>query len=135
MAPPEMESFLWKFKNLQYAGIKASLTFEAENGQVFVTLKAGLGYLPPPPSGFHGAGHGHGPAKRPPAYWRRQERRKAAKVAGEQETTHAEQAHVEGGNRSDDNEVDSGPVAEKATEIEGNTNEVAGKATEQFEGY
>ena len=60
----------------------------------------------------------------------RQERRKAA---GEQETTHAEQAHVEGGNRSDDTEVDSGPVAEKATEIEGNTNEVAGKATEQFE--
>ena len=62
MATHEMESFLWKFKNLQYAGIKASLTFEAEDGQAFVTLKAGLGFLIPPPSGYQG----HARAQRAP---------------------------------------------------------------------
>ena len=54
-----MESFLWKFKNPQYAGVKASLTFEAENCKAFVTLKADLGILPPPPSLHHGYQHEH----------------------------------------------------------------------------
>ena len=124
-----MESFLWKFKNLQYAGVKASLTFEAENCKAFVTLKADLGILPPPPSLHHGYQHEHAQVHRPPAYWRRQVRRKAAKLAAaEQETIPAEQAqHI------DDPEVILEPVAEKATNIEGNTNDVAEKASEHFE--
>ena len=129
MATHEMESFLWKFKNLQYAGIKASLTFEAEDGQAFVTLKAGLGFLTPPPSGYQG----HARAQRPPAYWRRQERRKAAKAAGEQQLTQAEQAQVEVGKGSDNTEVISGLIAEQAIVIEENTNDVAVEARNSFE--
>ena len=49
MASNEIESFVYKFKNLQYAGYTATLTLEAENGEAFVTLKACLGGLPPPP--------------------------------------------------------------------------------------
>ena len=71
----------------------------------------------------HGYQHEHAQVHRPPAYWRRQVRRKAAKVAAaEQETIPAEQAqHI------DDPEVILGPVAEKATNIEENTNAVAEK--------
>ena len=91
MASNEMESFVYKFKNLQYAGYKATLTLEAENGEAIVTLKACLGGLPPPPPAYRGHGHVP-PVHRPPAYLRRQERRrKAAEVAAE-ENIRAEKA-------------------------------------------
>ena len=77
MARAEMESFICKFMNLQYTGNKASLTYDIENGQVFVSLKADVGSLPPPPEY-------HVPVRRPPSYWCRQERRKAAKAAAGQ---------------------------------------------------
>ena len=76
MAHCEVDSFVAKFKNLWYAGIKASLKIEAENGEASVVLSAGLG---PPPS------QGQRIRQRGPAYSRRQERRKAAKDAAEQE--------------------------------------------------
>ena len=88
MARAGIESFLCKFMSLQYAGIKASLTYETENGQAFVSLKADVGSLPPPPVY-------HVPARRPPSYWCRQERRKAAKAAAGQGPIQAEQACVD----------------------------------------
>ena len=87
-----MESFVCKFKNLQYAGYKATLTLEAENGEAFVTLKACLGGLPPPPPGYQGRGYVP-PVHRPPAYFRRQARRRKAAEAAEQEDIQAEKAH------------------------------------------
>ena len=75
----EIDSFILKFKNLQYAGKKATLTFEAENGKALVSLKAELGYLSPPD---------HLLPTRPvtrlhrsPSYFRRQERRRQAAQA------------------------------------------------------
>ena len=81
MACTELDSFLSKFKHLQFAGIEATLTVESKNGEAFVTLKAGLGHLQPP-VGFPPP-HGYGVPRRVhrgPAYFRRQERRKAAQV-------------------------------------------------------
>ena len=71
MASREIDSFVFKFKNLQYAGLKASLTLETENGESFVTLKANLGYLHPPPNKYHCYNAGP-PVNRPPSYFRRQ---------------------------------------------------------------
>ena len=52
----EVDSFVSKFKHLWHAGVKASLTIEAVNGQASVILSAGLGPIPPPvhPHGHHG---------------------------------------------------------------------------------
>ena len=90
MACTELDSFLLKFKHLQFAGIEATLTVESKNGEAFVTLKAGLGYLQPP-IGFPPPPEYHGRPRRVnrgPAYFRRQERRKAARVeAADQENT------------------------------------------------
>ena len=75
----KFESFVHKFRNLCFAGLKATLTLEADNGQAFVSLKAGLGCLsspsPPPPSPAYPS------QPRSPFYQRRQERRKATTVA------------------------------------------------------
>lgn len=76
----EVDNFVTKFKNLCHAGVKATLTVEAENGEAFVTLKAGLGPIPPP---RHVPGHGHQSRHRGPSYQRRQERRQAAREAAE----------------------------------------------------
>ena len=82
MAHTEIDSFVLKFKYLCHAGYKASLSLESENGEAFVSLKAGLGFLPPPLLLPPAQGHGHGqhlpPRNRGPAYTRRQERRRAA---------------------------------------------------------
>ena len=80
-----------KFKNLWHAGLKASLNVDAENGEASVTLKADLGYIPPP---FHVL-RPHGQPPRPqrgPAYQRRQERRQAARAAAGNVVSHAEVA-------------------------------------------
>ena len=134
----EMESFLCKFKNLQYAGFKATLTFEAENGEAFVTLKAGLGCLPPPQyahPGYHG--HGHVPqVYRAPAYYRRQERRKAARAVAGQEARQAEQVCDEAVEEipTEVNEVAEEAIAEEAIDIHSDKNDKATEeATEKFE--
>ena len=67
--------FLTKFKNLWHAGYKASFNLESKNGQATVTLKAELGFAPPPPP-YHP--HVQFPRHRGPAYQRRQEGRKQA---------------------------------------------------------
>ena len=68
MAFIEIDSFVAKFKTLWHAGLEASLNIEAENGKAYVTLKAGLGHIPPPPP--H---DGYVPRfGRGPAYHRRQ---------------------------------------------------------------
>ena len=41
----EIDSFTLKFKSLLGNGFKATLTFEAEDGEAFATLKAGLGSI------------------------------------------------------------------------------------------
>ena len=97
---------------------------EAENGEAFVTLKAGLGSLPPPPPYVR---------HRPPAYYRRQDRRKVARAAAEQEATPAEQACVES-DENNPNEVNSLQNDEEANEIvREKSQEVAEKASKQFE--
>ena len=42
----EIDSFTSKFKSLLVNGFKATLTFEAENGEASITLKAGLNITP-----------------------------------------------------------------------------------------
>ena len=78
----EIDSFVLKFRNLCHAGLKATLTLEADNGQAFVSLKAGLGCLlppfPPPPTPVYPS------HPRSPSYYRRQERRKATTAAAKQ---------------------------------------------------
>ena len=77
----EIDSFALRFKSLLPSGIKATLTFESEEGTAHVTLKAGLGsnYVPTAKdmsllcqnsNVFSLKKH------RSPAYSRRQERRK-----------------------------------------------------------
>ena len=39
----EIDSFVFKYKQLLVNGFKASLDLEAQDGEAFVTLKAGLG--------------------------------------------------------------------------------------------
>ena len=121
MANSEIDSFVLKFKNLQYAGLKASLT-----------LRANLGYLPPP----HHHGYNRGPqVNRPPAYFRRQECRKAARVAAEEESVQAEQAQdcIQADDIKDvSSETDVCIVAEKATD-ESEKKEEAEEAIQRFE--
>ena len=105
-----------KFKNLQYAGYKASLTLEAEHGEAYVTLKASLGCLPPPeyiPPVHPGYGLHVPSVKRSPAYNRRQERRKVARLAAGNQDTQAEKVREE--------------ITEEISEV----TQVAVKATEQ----
>ena len=79
MAYIEIDSFVQKFKNLWHAGLKATLNVETENGEAFVTLKAGLGYSPPPLN--FPVPHGHVlRTYRGPSYHCRQERRQAARA-------------------------------------------------------
>ena len=126
MANRELDSFLCKFKNLQYAGFKALLTLEAENGEAFVTLKASIGCLPPPqeyiPPLYPGYGQRVPPVHRSPAYHRRQERRKAARLAAEDEKTQTEQVCDE----VTEEITEVSEVAEKATDVN------ADKSPEKF---
>ena len=82
----EIDSFILKFKNLQYAGQKAILTLEAENGKALISLKAELGYLSPPDyllptQTRYTAAPIVTRLHRSPSYFRRQERRRQAAYA------------------------------------------------------
>ena len=138
MAFIELDSFVEKFKNLWHAGIKASLNIEADHGQASVTLKAGLGQIPPP---LH---HGHVPQQyRGPAYHRRQDRRKAARVDAGNVSMHAEQAVnkivpqtseeevAEEATKNDKDEADKAP--EVAEEVTKKDKDEADKAPEYHE--
>ena len=133
MAHTEADSFVLKFKNLWHAGVKATLTFQSDNGEAFVTLKAGLGSLPPPPNQ---AGHAHvhrGYGRhRSPSYLRRQDRRRAAREAAEQNApTQAEQVCVteNEANATIENIVED--VAHESSEIP--MNDEAEEAEKRFE--
>ena len=52
MAHCEVDSFVAKFKYLCHAGFKATLKFEAVDGEASVVFTAGLGSIPPPLHGF-----------------------------------------------------------------------------------
>ena len=114
----EVDSFVTKFKYLCHAGIKATLTVEAENGEASVTLRAGLGPIPPP---LLVPGHGHRRQHRGPSYQRRQERRQAAQEAA-------------GLVQSSAGEVGDGPqqhgagLADRASDASGAEEEQADKA-------
>ena len=69
MASKEIESFVLKFQNLQFAGFKALLTLEDDNGEAFVTLKADLGSLTPPSFYHWYYCDPRPPVRRPPAYF------------------------------------------------------------------
>ena len=138
MAFIELDSFVEKFKNLWHAGIKASLNIEADHGQASVTLKAGLGQIPPP---LH---HGHVPQQyRGPAYHRRQDRRQAARVDAGNVSMHAEQAVnkivpqtseeevAEEATKNDKDEADKAP--EVAEEVTKKDKDEADKAPEYHE--
>ena len=123
MAFTEIDSFVEKFKHLWHAGLRTSLNVEAENGQASVTLKAGLGFIPPPfqvprPTPF----------SRGPSYQRRQVRREAARAAAvNNDIEQTEQVRDE----QDSAEIDRDQVAEEATEIVQEVIE-AEKAKENF---
>ena len=121
MSYNEIESFVGKFKHLCHAGFKATLNIEADHGEAFVTLRAGLGSIPPP---FYPSRHPRQTpqAYRGPAYQRRQERRKAARTAAENVAKHAEDANdVPPNDAATDHVaeevVEAQKVAEEATEI------------------
>ena len=86
MAYCEVDSFVTKFKHLWYAGLKATLIIKALDGEATVEITAGLGYLPhPTPPPFHvPRHHDNFHSNRGPSYWRRQERRQAARNAAVQ---------------------------------------------------
>ena len=81
MAFSEIDSFLTKFKYLWHAGLKASLNVESENGEASITLKVGLGCIPPPFCFQRPPQPKTPPVYRGPAYQRRQQKRQAAKLA------------------------------------------------------
>ena len=107
----EVESFVTKFRHLCHAGFNATLTFEAANGKASVFLKSELGVVKPPfPDHLR---HHQSQPHRGPAYWRCQERRKAAaaaKVAVEE----ASLATVSIAEEVTENDLDYVPLADKA---------------------
>ena len=93
-----------------------------------MTLKANLGCHPPPPSWHREYDQGpRPPVHRPPAYFRRQERRKAATAVAEEETIQAEAPE----------DIDSQPemveVAEEATNDKEKKDTNNDDSTKQFE--
>ena len=83
----ELQTFIFKFHQLWEAGVTAHLNLDTHAGQAWVGLRVQLGQAP-------GPGHEQRPrnfaqprTRRSPSYYRRQERRKAAKAA---ETTAVE---------------------------------------------
>ena len=108
----EIDSFTTKFKALLSSGYEATLTLEADRGQVFVTLKAGLGHNLFPAVK---AADSKCKIKRPrsPAYFRRQEKRKLEKmqlIQTEEDDAVAVTLNVD----TNENDVLDSPLAEKA---------------------
>ena len=66
MALSELDSFLFKFKNLLHAEENATLTFKSEAGRAQVTLCVDLGHVlsGPGPHLHHGAGNGTSRSRR-----------------------------------------------------------------------
>ena len=108
----EIDSFTTKFKALLSSGYEATLTLEADGGQVFATLKAGLGHNLFPAVK---AADSKCKIKRPrsPAYFRRQEKRKLEKmqlIQTEEDDAVVVTLNVD----TNENDVLDSPLAEKA---------------------
>ena len=73
MVASEIDSFVNKFKLLWSAGHDASLSLESKLGEVCISLNCKVGRITPPPSSHFTSKY------RSPSYFRRQERRKAAR--------------------------------------------------------
>ena len=74
----EIDSFVMKFKFLLNNGFKASLNVEAQDGEAYITLKAGLGriqHLKSAPS----FSYADCVKQRSPSYYRRQDRRRQSR--------------------------------------------------------
>jgi hypothetical protein len=84
MTPTELESFVYKFRNLWLTGQEAHLHVNARHHQAWVTLSVGLGCPPPPPQ--------HQPprlSRNGPSRQRRRARRLAAREAATTEEVEA----------------------------------------------
>ena len=96
-----------------------------------MTLKANLGCLPPPPSWHCEYGQGpYPPVHRPPAYFRRHRRCKAATADAEEETIQAEKAEAP---ENIDSQSEMVEVAEEATNDKEKKDTNNDDSTMQFE--
>ena len=78
----ELQSFISKFHQLWEAGVTAHLDIDTHAGQAWVGLRAQLGPVPGPQYHYQPYQNVHATThRRSPSYFRRQERRKAAKTA------------------------------------------------------
>ena len=77
----ELQSFIFKFHQLWEAGVTAHLDLDTHAGQAWVGLRAQLGLVPGPQFQHQLHQNVQANCHRSPAYHRRQERRKATKVA------------------------------------------------------
>ena len=74
MFDEELSSFITKFHHLRRAGFTAHLDVDTFAGKAWVGLRVMFGPVQQHPNGFN-------VKRRSPSYWRRQERRKAARAA------------------------------------------------------
>ena len=123
MAHFEFDSFVTKFRQLWHAGFDATLKFDTNAGQAWVSLQAGLGHHPPlphpsRPHPFH--------RRRGPAQQRRRERRDAARRTAEAEAARA----AEEATQADEGNEDPAPGATPAGEAETPMNDTAEVAEE-----
>ena len=81
MAPSELDSFYFKFKNLLFAEKNASLTIKSEAGRAQATLCVDLGHVLPEP----GPHLPHGDARNNTSRSRRRERRAEARLLAAEE--------------------------------------------------
>ena len=77
----ELQSFILKFHQLWETGVTAHLDLDTHAGQAWVALRAQLGLVPGPQFQHQLHQNVQANCHRSPAYHRRQERRKATKVA------------------------------------------------------
>ena len=125
MAPDELESFFFKFRNLWKAGQEATLNVKTKAGQAWVTLEVNLGAPQP-----HQAQRQHCGSRVSASQNRRLQRRAENRKLGKdaKEASEAIRAESEIDNKSVDDEA-----AEKATKAAKATTRVENKAEEAIE--
>ena len=75
----EIDSFVMKFKFLLSNGFKASLNVEAQDGEAYITLKAGLGRIQHLSKSAPSFSYADCVKQRSPSYYRRQDRRRQSR--------------------------------------------------------
>ena len=131
MAHIEIDSFVTKFKYLCSAGFRTTLTIEAENGKASVCLKSDLDVLPP--QYISGKPRHQSSRNRGPSYQRRQERRQAARIAGNTAGQADVSANAVKANNSTPTETARETIStEKAEEADVAVNKTVEKADKEF---